>query len=48
MRLDLTLVLQITLIGNNNNGEEVFILHLSQSASILESEVEERLTLRIC
>jgi hypothetical protein len=48
MRLDLTLVLQITLVGNNNNGEEVLVLHLCKSASILESEVEERHTLRIC
>ena len=29
MRLDLTLILQITLVGNYNNGEEVLILHLS-------------------
>jgi hypothetical protein len=40
MRLDLTLILQITLVGNNNNGEEILVLHLLRSASILKSEKE--------
>jgi hypothetical protein len=38
MRLDLTLILQITLVRNNNNGEEVLVLHLFESASILTSD----------
>jgi hypothetical protein len=41
MRLDLTLVLQITFVGNNNNGEEILILHLIGSASPLKSKDEE-------
>ena len=40
MRLDLTLILQITLVGNNNDGEEVLVLHLWESASNLKSELE--------
>jgi hypothetical protein len=28
MRLDLSLILQIALVGNNYNGEEILILHL--------------------
>jgi len=38
MRLDLTLILQITLVGNNNDREEILVLHLSGSASILSLE----------
>jgi hypothetical protein len=41
MRLDLTLVLQITFVGNNNNGEEILILHLIGSASPFKSKDEE-------
>jgi hypothetical protein len=40
MRLDLTLVLQITLVGNDYNGEEVLVLHLLKSASIPKSELD--------
>jgi hypothetical protein len=42
MRLDLTLILQITLVGNNNNGEEVLVLHLLRSASPSKSKDEEK------
>jgi hypothetical protein len=48
MGLDLTLVLQITLIGNNHDGEEVLVLHLLRSTSLSSSEGKDRLTLRIC
>jgi hypothetical protein len=42
MRLDLTLILQITLVGNNNNGEEILVLHLFESAFFLKSEYHEQ------
>ena len=41
MGLDLTLVLQITFVGNNNNGEEVFVLHLLKSASPFKIKDED-------
>jgi len=41
MRLDLTLILQITFVGNNNDGEEILVLHLIGSASLIKSKDEE-------
>lgn len=47
MRLDLSLVLQITLVGDNYDGEEILVFHLtSQPSTTLP--MTGGLTLRIC
>ena len=48
MRLNLSLILQITLVGNHDNREEILVLHLNDQYLVTKARVKNRLTLKIC
>ena len=48
MRLDLSLILQITLVGNHDNREEILVLHLNDQYLVTERRVRSGPTLKIC
>jgi hypothetical protein len=47
VRLNLSLILQITLVGNHNDGEEILVFHLLIS-DIQITQTQMIRTLRIC